>query len=59
MVWKDFGVYAKERIIKFHGVSKEKFPLYLKKREFRYNNRYHNLFHLIVQKLFNLMPDLL
>lgn len=26
-----FWGYAKERIMKFHGVSKEKFPLYLKK----------------------------
>jgi len=35
---EDFRSYAKERIIKFHGVSKEKFPLYLKEMEFRYNN---------------------
>ena len=54
-----FWGYAKERIIKFHGVSKEKFPLYLKEMEFRYNNRHHNLFSLIVQKLCNLVPDLL
>jgi transposase len=54
-----FWSYAKERIIKFHGVSKEKFPLYLKEMEFRYNNRHHNLFNLIVQKLCNLVPDLL
>jgi transposase len=54
-----FWSYAKERIIKFHGVSKEKFPLYLKEMEFRYNNRHHNLFDLIVQKLCNLVPDLL
>lgn len=32
-----FWSYAKERIIKFHGVSKKKFPLYLKEMEFRYN----------------------
>jgi len=34
-----FWSYAKERLIKHHGVSKEKFPLYLKEMEFRYNNR--------------------
>ena len=54
-----FWSYAKERIIKFHGVSKEKFPLYLKEMEFRYNNRHHNVFNLIVQKVCNLVPDLL
>jgi transposase len=54
-----FWSYAKERIAKFHGVSKEKFPLYLKEMEFRYNNRHNNLFDLIVQKVCNLVPDLL
>lgn len=54
-----FWSYAKERIIKFHGVSKEKFPLYLKEMEFRYNNRHNSLFDLIVQKLCNLVPNLL
>ena len=34
-----FWSYAKERLIKFHGISKENFPLYLKEMEFRYNNR--------------------
>lgn len=52
-----FWSYAKERIIKFHGVSKKKFPLYLKEMEFRYNNRHQNLFPLLVQKLCNLVPD--
>lgn len=54
-----FWSYAKERIIKFHGVSKEKFPLYLKEMEFRYNNRHRNLFPLIVQKVCNFVPNLL
>lgn len=54
-----FWSYAKERIIKFHGVSKKKFPLYLKEMEFRYNNRHQNMFPLLVQKLCNLVPDLL
>jgi transposase len=46
-----FWSYAKERIIKFHGVSKEKFPFYLKEMEFRYNNRRKNLFSIIAQYL--------
>jgi len=32
-----FWSFAKERLIKFHGVSPEKFPFYLKEMEFRYN----------------------
>jgi transposase len=54
-----FWSYAKERLIKFHGVSKENFPLYLKEMEFRYNHRNQNLFPLIVQNLVNLVQDLL
>jgi transposase len=54
-----FWSFAKERLIKFHGVSKEKFPLYLKEMEFRYNNRHQNIFPLLVSKLCNLVPNLL
>lgn len=54
-----FWSYAKERLIKFHGISKEKFPLYLKEMEFRYNNRGKNLFNLLAQNLCNLVPELL
>lgn len=34
-----FWSFAKTRLIKFHGVGLENFPLYLKEMEFRYNNR--------------------
>lgn len=54
-----FWSYAKERLIKHHGVSKERFPLYLKEMEFRYNNRDKPLFNLLVHFLTNLVPDLL
>jgi len=54
-----FWSYAKERLIKHHGVSKERFPLYLKEMEFRYNNRGKSLFNLLVNFLTNLVPDLL
>lgn len=54
-----FWSYAKERLIKFHGISKEKFPLYLKEMEFRYNNRGKSLFNLLAQNLCNLVPELL
>ncbi len=49
-----FWGYAKERINKFHGVSKEKFPFYLKEMEFRYNNRHRPIFNTLVQYLCDL-----
>ena len=48
-----FWSYAKERLIKFHGVSKEYFPIYLKEMEFRYNNRNQPIFSTLVQYLCN------
>jgi transposase len=32
-------VYIKERLLKFHGASKDNFIYYLKELEFRYNFR--------------------
>ncbi len=52
-----FWSYAKERLAKFHGVSKEKFPLYLKEMEFRYNHRHQPLFELLVQTAAKLVPN--
>jgi transposase len=54
-----FWSYAKERLINHHGVSKQKFPLYLKEMEFRYNNRNTEIFHELSKYLANLVPDLL
>jgi transposase len=54
-----FWSYAKERLIKHHGVSKEKFPFYLKEMEFRYNNRNDTIFYLVAKYLVNLVPNLL
>lgn len=54
-----FWSYTKERIIKFHGVSKEKFPFYLKEMEFRYNHRKRPLFNMLSQYLCNLVAKLL
>jgi len=53
-----FWSWAKERLIKHHGVSKTRFPLYLKELEFRYNNRNKNLFEIVLQFLTELVPDL-
>lgn len=54
-----FWSFAKERLIKFHGVSKQRFPLYLKEMEFRYNHRHDNLFDLLVNYVTNVVPNLL
>ncbi|GIU70914.1 MAG: hypothetical protein KatS3mg003_0393 [Candidatus Nitrosocaldaceae archaeon] len=43
-----FWSYAKERLLRYHGVSRESFPYYLKELEFRYNNR-GNVFDKIIE----------
>jgi transposase len=48
--------YAKERMVKFHGVSKKKVALYLKEMEFRYNHRQASIFNTLVQYLCDLRP---
>jgi len=54
-----FWSYAKERLIKHHGVSKGKFLLYLKEMEFRYNHRKTKIFPLLARCLVDLVPDCL
>lgn len=54
-----FWSYSKERLAKYHGVSKEHFPFYLKELEFRYNNRTNNIFKIITQNIVKFVPDLL
>jgi len=44
-----FWSFAKERLIKHHGVSPRKFLYYIKEQEWRYNNRGKDLFSLLVQ----------
>lgn len=40
--------FAKERLIKHHGISGHKFLYYIKEMEWRYNNRDKNLFELLI-----------
>lgn len=54
-----FWSYAKERLIKHHGVSKKRFPLYLKEMEFRYNHRNDDIFAIYVNYLCDLVPNVL
>jgi len=53
-----FWSWAKERLIKYHGVSKTNFPLYLKELEFRYNHRYTDIFEKVSDYLCDLVPKL-
>lgn len=46
-----FWSFAKERLMKYHGVNPQKFPLYLKELEFRYNHRERDLFDDLIQVL--------
>ncbi len=46
-----FWAYAKQRLMKFHGVDSHKFPMYLKEQEFRYNNRDRDIFPLVAKYL--------
>ena len=43
-----FWAFAKERLIKHHGISREKFLFYIKEMEWRYNNRGKDLFEVLV-----------
>ncbi|MGB9694039.1 MAG: transposase [Fervidobacterium sp.] len=54
-----FWGYAKERLIKHHGVSPQKFPLYLKEMNFRYNHGNEDIFEILIKNLCKLVPDLL
>jgi transposase len=51
-----FWSWAKERLMKHHGVSKTYFPLYLKELEFRYNNRNNDIFDQVATFLCDLVP---
>jgi transposase len=51
-----FWSWAKERLIKHKGVSKELFPLYLKGLEFKYNHRNSDIFDRVAECLCDLVP---
>jgi len=53
-----FWSYAKGKLLKHHGVSPWKFPLYLYEMQFRYNHRRANLFELLLDAMVQSVPDL-
>jgi len=52
---ESFWGYAKHRLVKFNGIPKELFELYLKETEFRFNHQGQNLY-LALLKLFRDQP---
>lgn len=52
-----FWSYAKERLRKYHGVSRRHFPLSLKEMEFRFNHRRDDLFALLGTHLMQVLFD--
>lgn len=51
-----FRSFAKERLIKHHGVSRTWFPFYLKGLELRYNNRRNDIFRALCQYVCDFIP---
>jgi len=52
-----FWSFAKERLMKFHGMSPHTFPLYIKEMEFKYNYRHQDTFHVLAKYLCDLVPN--
>ena len=50
---ESFWSYAKGRLAKFHGISKEMFYLHLKETEFRFNHQHEDLGKILMKMLRN------
>lgn len=46
---ESFWGYAKHRLVKFNGIPKELFEIYLKETEFRFNNRGNDLYQILLK----------
>jgi transposase len=56
-VGDEFWEYAQSRIKKFRGISCQRFPLYMKELEFRFNNRHKPLGEILAAYLCALVPS--
>ena len=52
---ESFWAFAKNRLMKFHGIPRDTFYLHLKECEFRFNYRKENLYYLLL-KMFREKP---
>ena len=48
---ESFWSHAKRRLAKFNGVASDRFVLYLKECEFRFNNEKQDLFDILCKKV--------
>lgn len=55
---QQFWRFAKERLRRYRGIAPERFPLYLKELEFRYNRRGTDIFEEVSRLLCTFVPDL-
>ena len=47
---ESFWSFAKRRMAKFNGITNEYFGLHLKETEFRFNNRYNDLYKILLKE---------
>ena len=47
---ESFWGYAKHRLVKFKGIARDKFKLYLKETEFRFNHRGQDLNRILLKE---------
>ncbi|BBD07356.1 IS1595 family transposase [Desulfovibrio ferrophilus] len=52
-----FWRFVSSRLAKFHGVTPQRFPLYLKELEFRYNSRNKDLLSVLADHLCDFVPE--
>lgn len=53
-----FWDFARERLKKYKGISTQRFPLYLKELEFRYNFRDKDIFEILTDYVSKIVPDM-
>lgn len=53
----EFWKFARERLKKYKGISTQRFPLYLKELEFRFNYRNKDIFELLTDYLCKIVPE--
>ena len=51
-----FWSFAKERLMKHHGIAPRHFPFYLKEMEFRFNHRHDDIFTYVIKYLCDPVP---
>ena len=48
---ESFWSYTKRRLNKFNGIKKERFPIFLKESQWRFNNRHDDIYMLLLKEL--------